>query len=119
MTTKGEQFAGVTVALVTPFRNGEVDFDNLRRLVDWHVEQGTDGLAPTGTTGESPTLSHEEHERVIAAVVERAAGRVKVLPGTGSNATSEAIRLTRFAAKAGADGALLVAPYYNRPTQEG
>ncbi|HXG12252.1 MAG TPA: 4-hydroxy-tetrahydrodipicolinate synthase [Gemmataceae bacterium] len=117
--TKGEQFAGLTVALVTPFRNGEVDFDELCRLVDWHVEQGTDCLSPVGTTGESPTLDHEEHERVIAAVVERAAGRIKVMAGTGSNSTREAIRLTRFAKKAGADGALMVGPYYNKPTQEG
>jgi len=119
MPTKGEKFAGLTVALVTPFKDGEVDFDGLRRLVDWHVEQGTDCLSPTGTTGESPTLDHEEHERVIAAVVERAAGRIKVMPGTGSNSTREAIRLTRFARKAGADGALMVGPYYNKPTQEG
>src|SRR5437667_8569629 len=119
MSTKGEQFAGVTVALVTPFRNGEVDFAALRRLVEWHVEQGTDGLAPVGTTGESPTLDHEEHERVIAAVCETAAGRIKVMPGTGSNSTREAIRLTRAAKKAGADGALMVGPYYNKPTQEG
>src|ERR671932_210950 len=119
MSTKGEQFAGVTVALVTPFRDGDVDFDNLRRLVDWHVEQGTDCLSPVGTTGESPTLDHDEHERVIAAVVEQAAGRIKVVPGTGSNSTREAIRLTRFARKAGADGALMVGPYYNKPTQEG
>jgi 4-hydroxy-tetrahydrodipicolinate synthase len=112
-------FAGCTVALVTPFRDGEVDYQALKELVDWHIAQGTHVLSPVGTTGESPTLSHEEHERVIAVVVERAAGRVKVLPGTGSNATSEAIRLTRFAAKAGADGALVVAPYYNKPTQEG
>ncbi len=119
MTTKGEQFAGVTVALVTPFRNGEIDYDELRRLVDWHIEQGTDCLAPVGTTGESPTLDHEEHERVIAAVVERAAGRIKTMPGTGSNSTREAIRLTRFAKKVGATGALMVGPYYNKPTQEG
>src|SRR5262245_5239704 len=119
MKTKGEQFAGVTVALITPFRNGEVDFAALDRLVDWHVEQGTDGLAPVGTTGESPTLDHDEHERVIAAVVERAGGRIKVMAGTGSNSTSEAIRLTRFAQRAGADGALMVGPYYNKPTQEG
>lgn len=112
-------FAGCTVALVTPFRDGEVDYDALGRSVDWHVEQGTPTLSPVGTTGESPTLSHEEHERVIAAVVERAAGRARVLAGTGSNATSEALRLTRFARRAGADGALLVSPYYNRPTQEG
>jgi 4-hydroxy-tetrahydrodipicolinate synthase len=119
MKTKGEKFAGLTVALITPFRDGEVDFDGLRRLVDWHVEQGTDCLAPVGTTGESPTLDHEEHERVIAAVVERAAGRIKVMPGTGSNSTREAVRLTRFAKKAGADGALMVGPYYNKPTQDG
>src|SRR6516225_1074862 len=119
MRTKGEQFAGVTVALVTPFRNGAIDFDELNRLVDWHVQQGTDCLSPVGTTGESPTLDHEEHERVIAAVVERAAKRIKVLPGTGSNSTREAIRLTRFAQRAGADAALMVGPYYNKPTQEG
>jgi 4-hydroxy-tetrahydrodipicolinate synthase len=117
--TKGEQFAGVTVALVTPFRNGEIDFPALRQLVDWHVEQGTDCLSPVGTTGESPTLDHDEHEHVIATVVEQARGRIKVVPGTGSNSTREAIRLTRFAKKAGADGALMVGPYYNKPTQEG
>jgi 4-hydroxy-tetrahydrodipicolinate synthase len=117
--TKGEQFAGVTVALVTPFRDGDIDFGALRRLVDWHVEQGTDCLSPVGTTGESPTLDHEEHERVIAAVVEQARGRIKVVPGTGSNSTREAIRLTRFAKRAGANGALMVGPYYNKPTQEG
>ncbi len=119
MATKGEQFAGLTVALVTPFRDGAVDHDDLRRLVDWHAEQGTDCLAPVGTTGESPTLDHDEHERVIATVVERAAGRLKVMAGTGSNSTREAIRLTRFAKRAGADGALMVGPYYNKPTQEG
>src|SRR6476661_6162672 len=116
MSTKGEQFAGLTVALVTPFKSGAVDYDALTRLVDWHVEQGTDGLAPVGTTGESPTLDHEEHERVIAAVVERARKRIKVMPGTGSNSTREAIRLTKFAKKAGADAALVVGPYYNKPT---
>src|SRR5438445_3409503 len=119
MSTKGEQFAGVTVALVTPFRNGEIDFAELNRLVDWHIEQGTDCLSPVGTTGESPTLDHDEHERVIAAVVERAAKRIRVLPGTGSNSAREAIRLQRFAHRAGADGALMVGPYYNKPTQEG
>jgi 4-hydroxy-tetrahydrodipicolinate synthase len=119
MGTKGERFAGVTVALVTPFRNGEIDFAGLSQLVEWHIEQGSDCISPVGTTGESPTLDHDEHERVIAAVVERAAGRIKILPGTGSNSTREAIRLTRFAQKAGADGALLVGPYYNKPTQEG
>jgi 4-hydroxy-tetrahydrodipicolinate synthase len=112
-------FAGLTVALVTPFRDGEVDYDGLRELVDWHVEQGTDCLAPVGTTGESPTLSHDEHDRVIDTVVEQAAGRIRVMAGTGSNSTAEALRLTEHAAKAGADGALVVAPYYNKPTQEG
>jgi 4-hydroxy-tetrahydrodipicolinate synthase len=111
--------AGLTVALVTPFRDGEVDYLALRESVDWQIRQGTKVLSPAGTTGECPTLSHDEHERVIAAVVEQAAGRARVMAGTGSNATSEAIRLTKFAAKAGADAALLVSPYYNRPTQEG
>lgn len=119
MKTKGEKFAGLTVALITPYRGGEVDYTALQRLVDWHVDQGTDCLAPVGTTGESPTLNHDEHERVIAAVVEGAEGRIKVMPGTGSNSTSEAIRLTKFAAKCGATGALMVGPYYNKPTQEG
>jgi 4-hydroxy-tetrahydrodipicolinate synthase len=117
--TRGEQFAGLSVAIVTPFRNGDVDYADLNQLVDWHVEQGTDCLVPVGTTGESPTLDHEEHERVIAAVCERARGRIKVMPGTGSNSTKEAIRLTKFAKRAGADGALSVGPYYNKPTQEG
>jgi 4-hydroxy-tetrahydrodipicolinate synthase len=112
-------FAGCTVALVTPFRDGRVDEPSLRALVDWQVAQGTPTISPVGTTGESPTLSHEEHERVIAVVVEAAAGRARVMAGTGSNSTAEAIRLTRFAARAGADAALLVAPYYNRPNQEG
>jgi 4-hydroxy-tetrahydrodipicolinate synthase len=107
------------VALVTPFKNGEVDYDGLGRLVDWHVEQGTDCLAPVGTTGESPTVDHEEHERIMAFVCERARGRIKVMPGTGSNCTKEAIRLTRSAKRSGADGALMVGPYYNKPTQEG
>jgi 4-hydroxy-tetrahydrodipicolinate synthase len=119
MSSKGEQFGGLTVALITPFKNGAIDYDALGRLVDWHVEQGTDCLAPVGTTGESPTLDHDEHERVIAAVVERARGRIRVMAGTGSNSTKEALRLTRFAQKAGANGALMVGPYYNKPTQEG
>jgi 4-hydroxy-tetrahydrodipicolinate synthase len=112
-------FAGVTVALVTPFRNGEIDWPELGRLIDWHCEQGTPALAPCGTTGESPTLSHEEHERVVAYVCERARGRLKVIAGTGSNCTAEAIRMTKAAKKAGADGTLQVGPYYNKPTQEG
>jgi 4-hydroxy-tetrahydrodipicolinate synthase len=116
---RGERFAGLTVALVTPFRDGAVDEAAIRRLVDFHVESGTDCVSPVGTTGESPTLSHDEHERVIAVVCEQAAGRIKVVPGTGSNSTAEAIRLTRFAKQAGADGALMVAPYYNKPTQDG
>jgi 4-hydroxy-tetrahydrodipicolinate synthase len=119
MPTKGEQFAGLTVALITPFKNGDVDFANLRRLVEWHIEQGTDCLAAVGTTGESPTLDFDEHERVIAAVAESAAGRIKTMPGTGSNSTTEAIRLTRFAKRVGSDGVLMVGPYYNKPTQEG
>src|SRR5436309_4474020 len=117
--TRGEKFAGLTVALVTPFRNGEIDFAELTKLVEWHIEQGTDCLAPVGTTGESPTLDHEEHERVIANVCELARGRIRVMPGTGSNNTREAIRLTKSARRAGADGALMVGPYYNKPTQEG
>src|SRR4051794_3160616 len=117
--TKGEQFSGVTVALITPLRGGEVDYAALRKLVDWHVEQGTDCLAPVGTTGESPTLDHTEHERIIAAVCERARGRIKIMPGTGSNSTREALRLTKFARQAGADASLQVGPYYNKPTQAG
>jgi 4-hydroxy-tetrahydrodipicolinate synthase len=117
--TRGELFAGVTVALVTPFKDGEVDWDGLGNLVDWHAEQGTDALAPCGTTGESPTLTHDENERVVAFVCERARSRVKVMAGTGSNSTAEAIRMTRAAKKAGATGTLQVGPYYNKPTQEG
>jgi 4-hydroxy-tetrahydrodipicolinate synthase len=117
--TRGEKFAGLTVAIITPFKDGEVDYTALAKLVEWHVEQGTDCLAPVGTTGESPTLDHDEHEKVIATVVETARGRIKVTPGTGSNSTREAVRLTKFAKKAGADGALMVGPYYNKPTQEG
>ncbi len=119
MATKGEMFAGLTVALITPFKNGQVDFEALRKLVDWHVAEGTDCLAPCGTTGESPTLDHEEHEKVVAVVCEQARGRIKVMAGTGSNSTREAIRLTKAAKKAGADGALMVGPYYNKPTQDG
>jgi 4-hydroxy-tetrahydrodipicolinate synthase len=119
MLTRSEQFAGLSVALVTPFRDGQVDIDALQRLVEFQVQAGTTAVCPCGTTGESPTLSHPEHERVIAATVEAAAGRIKVMPGTGSNSTEEAMRLTRWAAKRGADAALIVAPYYNKPTQEG
>ena len=112
-------FAGMSVAIVTPFRNDAVDYAELDRLVDWHVEQGTAGLVPCGTTGESPTLDHLEHDRVVAAVCERAAGRIKVIAGTGSNSTTEAIQLTRHAKESGADASLQVGPYYNKPTQEG
>jgi 4-hydroxy-tetrahydrodipicolinate synthase len=119
MSRKGEQFAGLSVALITPFRNGGVDETALKKLVDFHVEAGTDCLCPCGTTGESPTLSHEEHERVVDVVCQHAAGRIKVMAGTGSNSTAEAIRLTRRAQASGADGALMVAPYYNKPMQEG
>jgi 4-hydroxy-tetrahydrodipicolinate synthase len=119
MGSRGERFAGLTVALVTPFKNGAVDEAALRKLVDFQVESGTDCVSPVGTTGESPTLTHDEHERVIAIVCEHAAGRIKVVAGTGSNSTTEAVRLTKFAKKSGADAALMVAPYYNKPTQEG
>jgi 4-hydroxy-tetrahydrodipicolinate synthase len=112
-------FQGSIVALVTPFRGGKVDEPTLKKLVEMHVAQGTDGIVPCGTTGESPTLSHDEHKRVVEIVVETAAGRLNVIAGTGSNATSEAIELTAHAKKAGATGALVVNPYYNKPTQEG
>lgn len=119
MSTKGEAFAGLSVAITTPFKDGEVDYQALRTQIDFQVAAGTTCICPVGTTGESPTLSHEEHERVIAESVQIAAGRIKVMPGTGSNSTREALRLTKYAAKVGADAALVVAPYYNKPTQEG
>ncbi|SRR5712692_7743622 len=112
-------FQGSIVAMVTPFRNGKVDEPKVRELVEFHVKHGTDAIVPCGTTGESPTLSHDEHKRVVEIVVEAARGRVPVIAGTGSNATTEAIDLTSHAKKAGAQGALVVSPYYNRPTQEG
>ncbi len=113
------KFQGSLVALVTPFKNGKVDEQTLIRLVRDHLKAGTDGLVPVGTTGESPTLSHKEHERVIEIVVRAASRKVPVIAGTGSNSTEEAISLTKFAKKTGADGALMVTPYYNKPTQEG
>lgn len=119
MPTRAEAFAGLSVAMTTPFRDGQVDGDALKRNVEFFVESGVTCICPVGTTGESPTLSHPEHERVIATVVEAAAGRIKVMAGTGSNSTAEALRLTQWAAKKGADAALVVAPYYNKPTQEG
>ncbi|HEX3871203.1 MAG TPA: 4-hydroxy-tetrahydrodipicolinate synthase [Pirellulales bacterium] len=119
MPTKGEAFAGLSVAITTPFTNGEIDLPALRKQVEFQIAAGTKCLCPVGTTGESPTLSHDEHERVISEVVQIASGRIKVMPGTGSNSTREALRLTSWAARAGADAALVVAPYYNKPTQEG
>src|SRR5881628_1974474 len=112
-------FQGSIVALVTPFSGGKVDEAKLRQLVEMHVAQGTDGIVPCGTTGESPTLSHDEHRRVVEIVVQAVGGRVPVVAGTGSNSTAEAIDLTAHAKKAGASGALVVNPYYNKPTQEG
>ncbi len=112
-------FRGSMVALVTPFRDGSVDFETLGRIVEAQIAAGQTGLIPCGSTGESATLSHEEHTRVVAFVVERAAGRVPVIAGTGSTSTAEAIRLTRAAVAAGAAGALLITPDYNKPTQEG
>jgi 4-hydroxy-tetrahydrodipicolinate synthase len=112
-------FAGSMVALVTPFKDGKVDRTSLEGLVEFHVEHGTSGIVPCGTTGESATLSHEEHEDVIKAVIKAVNKRVPVIAGTGSNSTEEAVRLTRAAEKSGADGALMISPYYNRPTQEG
>jgi 4-hydroxy-tetrahydrodipicolinate synthase len=112
-------FAGTYTALVTPFHNGQVDYDGFRKLIEAQIAGGVDGIVPVGTTGESPTLSHDEHREVIKAAVEIAAGRVKVVGGTGSNSTEEAIGLTQDAEKVGADGALIVAPYYNKPSPEG
>ncbi|HLC43103.1 MAG TPA: 4-hydroxy-tetrahydrodipicolinate synthase [Methylomirabilota bacterium] len=112
-------FQGSIVALVTPFRNGQVDEARLRALVDFHVKNGTDAVVPCGSTGESPVLSHDEHKRVVEIVIHAAAGRIAVIAGAGSNSTAEAIELTAHAKKAGADGALLVCPYYNKPTQNG
>jgi len=112
-------FEGAIVAIVTPFKNGQVDEEALRNLIEEQIAAGTDGIVPCGTTGESTTLSHEEHDRVIEITIDAAKKRVPVIAGTGSNSTAEALRLTRHAWEAGADGALLVCPYYNRPTQEG
>ena len=119
MTRKGAEFSGLSVAITTPFRDGEVDIAGLKRQVEFHVSAGTKCLCPVGTTGESPTLTHDENEKVIAEVVQAAAGRIQVMAGTGSNSTAEALRLTKRAAADGADAALVVAPYYNKPTQQG
>jgi 4-hydroxy-tetrahydrodipicolinate synthase len=112
-------FTGSMVALVTPFKGGKVDWQSLETLIEFHIQNGTHGIVPCGTTGESATLSHEEHDAVVKTVVKTVNQRVPVIAGTGSNSTAEAVRLTREAEKSGADGALMISPYYNRPTQEG
>jgi 4-hydroxy-tetrahydrodipicolinate synthase len=112
-------FTGTYTAIVTPFKNGQVDYAAFERLIKAQIKAGVDGIVPVGTTGESPTLSYDEHVEVIAAAIRCAQRKIKVLAGTGANATSEAIYLTKAAEKAGADGSLQVAPYYNKPTQEG
>ncbi|KEP68628.1 4-hydroxy-tetrahydrodipicolinate synthase [Thioclava sp. BHET1] len=112
-------FTGSLPALVTPFKDGALDLDALKKLVEWHIEQGSHGLVPVGTTGESPTVSHEEHMIVITEVVKAAKGRIPVIAGAGSNSTSEGVELIQHAAKTGADAALVVTPYYNKPTQRG
>jgi len=117
--TARREFKGSITALVTPFRNGALDEEALRGLVNWQIENGTSGLVPVGTTGESPTLSHAEHKRVVEIVIAEAKGRVPVIAGAGSNATSEAIDFARHAETAGADAVLVVTPYYNKPTQAG
>ncbi len=116
---KGSEFAGLSVAIITPFADDEVDYGRLREQIEFQIAAGTKCIVPAGTTGESPTLSHDEHERVISEVIQCVAGRAKVMAGTGSNSTAEALRLTRRAVKEGADATLQVAPYYNKPTQEG
>ena len=117
--TRCEEYAGLSVAIVTPFKNNKVDYEAFQKQIEFQINAGTTAIVPVGTTGESPTLSFEEHENVIRAAVEAAAGKIKVMAGTGANCTQEAIELTQFAQKAGADAALHVAPYYNKPTQEG
>ena len=112
-------FKGSNVALVTPFKGNSLDEETYIKIINFHLENGTNGLVPAGTTGESPTLSHKEHEKVIELCIQEAKGKIPVIAGTGSNSTTEAISLTQHAEKAGADGALIVTPYYNKPTQEG
>ncbi len=112
-------FQGSMVAMVTPFKDGEIDFETMGKLIDYQIKNGTDAIVPCGTTGESPTLSHQEHDRVVQFTVEKAAGRVPVIAGAGSNSTAEALRLTAHAREVGADGALVITPYYNKPTQRG
>ena len=112
-------FKGSNVALITPFKNDKLDEEAYIKLIHYHIDNGTNGLVPAGTTGESPTLSHLEHQKVIDLCVRESNGKIPVIAGTGSNSTDEAISLTQHAEKAGADGALIVTPYYNKPTQEG
>ena len=112
-------FKGSNVALVTPFKNNQLDEENYIKLIHFHIENGTNGLVPAGTTGESPTLSHDEHQKVIELCDKESNGKLPVIAGTGSNSTEEAISLTKHAEKIGANGALIVTPYYNKPTQEG
>ena len=116
---RGSEYAGLSVAITTPFANGEVDYARLREQIEFQIDAGTTCIVPCGTTGESPTLSHDEHDRVISEVIQCVAGRAKVMAGTGSNSTAEALRLTKRAAAEGADATLQVAPYYNKPTQDG
>ena len=112
-------FKGSNVALITPFKDNILDEESYIKLIHFHIDNGTNGLVPAGTTGESPTLSHDEHQRVIDLCIKESSGKIPVIAGTGSNSTEEAISLTTHAEKAGADGALIVTPYYNKPTQEG
>ena len=112
-------FKGSNVALITPFKDDKLDTENYIKLINFHIENGTNGLVPAGTTGESPTLSHDEHQKVIELCIKESKGKIPVIAGTGSNSTAEAVELTKHAEKAGADGALVVTPYYNKPTQEG
>ena len=112
-------FKGSNVALITPFKNGKLDIDNYINLIHFHMENGTNGLVPAGTTGESPTLSHDEHQKIIDLCIQESKGKLPVIAGTGSNSTEEAISLTKYAENAGANAALIVTPYYNKPTQEG
>lgn len=116
---RGSSFAGLSVAIATPFQDGQVDYARLKEQLEFQIAAGTTCVVPTGTTGESPTLTHDEHERVIAETIQTVAGRIKVMAGTGSNSTAEALRLSKRAEKEGADATLQVAPYYNKPTQEG
>jgi 4-hydroxy-tetrahydrodipicolinate synthase len=119
MARRGSQFAGLSVAIVTPFVDGKLCVETLKQQIEFQIDAGTTCIVPCGTTGESPTLSHPEHERVISETIQISSGRIKVMAGTGSNSTNEAISLTEWAAKEGADASLQVAPYYNKPTQEG